>query len=265
MKNKYLTVWNTVAVLEKRFKLAGLIALISLCAITTILTPFVYATNTRDIVVVDANERADRKDGTTWDPKQIRGELWAAFATYEASYIEVSVRKDGSPGDINLIVQEAPGGIPSGNNIASFTLSAKNIPAWKSWVRFNTNNLSFIQGNKYWFGIYASSGKAAVDQYAIGMSEGSSYKDGFVLNSSDGKWQPSETYDCLFRIFGVVIGKTTERIVPPSMAPFSNLPQVTTTPTAAKPTGECSLPWSVIVVILCCLGVIRTSREVLRR
>jgi hypothetical protein len=256
-----------VKVLKSRFKLAGLIALIGLGAITIILTPLVNASNANQNIIIDANESADRKDSTTWNPNQIRGELWAAYATYDMSYIEVDLRKDGSPGDINLIVQEAPDGIPSGNNIALLTIPAKNIPAEKSWVRFNTTNVSIIQGNKYWFGIYASSGKANVDQYALAMSEGSSYTNGISVNLSDGIWQPSENYDCLFRIFGLgaSVKKTTARIVPPSAAPFINAPRVATKPTATPPANECSLPWSAIVFILCCLGIIRGSRAVLRK
>ena len=266
MKKKNLIVRNTMAVLRSRFKSAGIIALISLCAITTILTPFVYASNTNQCITVDSNERADRKDFTTWDPKQIRGELWTAYATYDMTYIEVYVRKDGSPGDINLIIQEVPAGVPSGNNIASLTIPAKDIPAWKSWVRFNMNNLRITQGNQYWLGIYAASGKTSADQYALGCSEGSSYKDGIVVNYSNGQWQPSADYDCLFKTCGVVISKSTEiKIVPPSVAQFSNQPQASVQPSPTQPAGECSLAWWTILAILGCLGIIRSSRAVLKR
>ncbi len=255
---------GTAPVLKRNFRLAGLIALAGFCAIVTVGIPFVGASDSNQPIIVDVNERADRKDGTSWSPKQVTGELWAAYATYDMSYIEVTLRKDGAPGDVNLIIQEAPGGIPSGTNLTLLTIPAKNVPAWKSWIRFDVSGVSIAQGKQYWFGIYATSGKAKTDQYALGMSDGS-YTDGIVLNRTDGVWQPSESYDCLFRTFGTKVSKTTDRIIPPSSAPFKNGQQAATNTPTPAPSKECSLPKESILFIFGCLGVIGIFREFVRK
>lgn len=139
---------------------------------------------------------------------RLGGAWWAAqtftpASGHDVGFVEVYIEKAGSPGDVTVSIRAVDGdNKPTGDDLASGTVSESDIGTTKSWIRFVfTSPTTLVASTMYAIVLRAPSGDDVTNYIDWHFDYNNGYADGTKANSSNSgsSWGLQTNDDFCFR------------------------------------------------------------------